>query len=392
MSEINFVPGRFHEFRATMKIHLGKIQADVAEGSTLEYDGQTLRLSGVDHAYPELRAAIRSGWLVLPDNVSSYVPKASSMKVRPALDKDKGSASTEIQRDETYVSPARKATVTDGVKMESKAFNPTLVRDTEGDGRSVGSATKVAAETAKTPAPASSEGELVARVRTSVKGSFTVDGSTSMNAGDDSGSDVTGVVEHIRGSRPVVTASESSASSVSGDEKVVGRLGAPAKQRVTLENPGDADRKINRLENSGRSVLAPSGKRDVAAMSGDTVEEILAANEPENRGRLLAEQARAQRLASLGVETKAPEPPAREPVAEGASEPLEARPPKSIEDAVINGDDLELAPGVRWNKKLHWKSRVRLALQYRDRPEVLNLIRRHEVESVVKGIEAALAE
>ena len=68
-----------------------------------------------------------------------------------------------------------------------------------------------------------------------------------------------------------------------------------------------------------------------------------------------------------------------------------AKPPKSVEDFAVNGDDLEIAPGVRWNKKLHWKTRVKQALQYRDRPEILDLIRGYEVESVVKAIDAALA-
>jgi hypothetical protein len=141
-------------------------------------------------------------------------------------------------------------------------------------------------------------------------------------------------------------------------------------------------------------ALAPKGKRDIAAMAGDKLEDILPANEPENRGRVLAEQAKAQRLAQLAGKEKpvktAPEPktvPTPKPV----SKPV-AKPPASVEDFALNGDDLEIAPGIRWNKKISWKLRVKQALQYRTQPEVLALIRAYEVPMVVKQIDAAIGK
>jgi hypothetical protein len=60
-AEIQFATGAFQSFRAVAKIHLGKIATDVREGDIIQFDGQTIKLGGVDHPYPELRAGIRVG-------------------------------------------------------------------------------------------------------------------------------------------------------------------------------------------------------------------------------------------------------------------------------------------------------------------------------------------
>ncbi len=423
MAEFQMVAGTFRSFRATVRFHLGKIQQDVMKDDVVEFDGTTLKLGGNTHALPELRSAIKAGWLSPVDSsVADYVPQSANVKVRPAMDKDKGRpVSTEVQTDETIVGNARKASTTDGVKIESKSFNATVVRDTEGDGRSVGPSVKKSAPTGGD----STEGETVAKLKTAAKKSFTLDGSTSMNTDVETG-DVTGIVEHIKGVTPKAASTDDGSITRDGQSsdggKVIANVKTAAKRKVTLTDANSADAEINKLDNATRSALAPKGKRDIAALAGDTLEEIVPANEPENRGRMLAEQARAKRLASL-KEKESPAPKTRviqkEPLhveefdatapEEGdlpdpADSPLPvkvldvkppakvaAKPPKSVEDFAVNGDDLEIAPGVRWNKKLHWKTRVKQALQYRDRPEILDLIRGYEVESVVKAIDAALA-
>lgn len=412
MSDFHFTTGVFRDFRATTRFHLGKIQTDVYKDSVVQFDGSTLKLDGASHSLPELRSAIKAGWLTpIESSVSDYVTQSANVKVRSALDKGKA-ASTEIQQDETYIAPARKSETRDGVKVESKAFNATLIRDTEGDGRSVGPSIKRADASA---GKASSEGETVAKLKTAAKRSFSVDGSTSMNV-DAEGGDVTHVVEHVRGGQPKVTsADEGETISREGQSSEGGRVIASvktaAKRKVTLTDANAVDREIDNLDNSTRTVLAPKGKRDIAALAGDTLEEVVPANEPENRGRMLAEQAKAKRLSALRAKEAEEKLPVFEYDAdvpeegdlsdEGKSLPVKvldavppkvvAKPPKSVEDFAVNGDELEIAPGVRWNKKLHWKSRVKMALQYRDRPELLSLIRGYEVPSVVKQIDAALA-
>lgn len=418
MAELPYTTGVFRDFRATVRFHLGKIQTDVYKDAVVQFDGSTLKMDGTAHSIPELRSAIKAGWLTpVGTNVGDYVPQSANVKVRAAMDKDKGKAvSTEVQQDETFVTTV-KPTTTDGVKIESKKFNATVVRDTEGDGRSVRSATAKSSETAK--GEGSSEGETVAKLKTSAKRSFSVDGSTSMNEDPSVGIDVTGVVEHIK---PAKAEGDRNGQSSEQGEVVV-NVKTAAKRKVTLSDANSVDREISKLENSTRVALAPKGKRDIAALAGDTLEEIVPANEPENRGRMLAEQAKAKRLAALKakeaeegakvrviqteplpiveMDAVAPEEgnlpdPKDSPIPVmvidvKAPAKVAAKPPKSIEDAVVHGDEMELAPGVRWNKKLHWKTRVKEALQYRDRPEVLNLIRGYEVPSVTKAIDDALA-
>lgn len=426
MADLLFTAGSFRSFRAAVRFHLGKIQQDVLKDDVVEFDGTTLKLNGTTHALPELRSAIKAGWLSpTGSTVNDYVPQSANVKVRAAMDKDKGkTVSTEVQQDETFVGSARKASTTDGVRIESKAFNATLVRDTEGDGRTVGAATKKSV-----PAGGdATEGEPVAKIKTAARRSFSVDGSTSMNA--DAGSDVTGVVEHIKGVTPRVApggeAEEITREGQSSDGgKVIANVKTAAKRKVVLTDANSADQEISKLDNSTRSALAPQGKRDIAALAGDTLEEIVPANEPENRGRMLAEQAKAKRLAalkakeaeeksrtlarhadklreeSLLIDELDPVPTERDLLAEEQTSRLTdpppppvkvvAKSPKSVEDFAVNGDELELAPGVRWNKKLHWKTRVKQALQYRDRPEILNLIRGYEVPSVVNSIDEALS-
>ncbi len=421
MADLQLVTGTFRSFRATVRFHLGKIQQDVLKDDVVEFDGTTLKLNGTSHALPELRSAVKAGWLApVESSVGDYLPQSANVKVRPAMDKGKA-VSTEVQRDETFVGAARKtATTTDGVRIESKAFNSTVIRDTEGDGRSVGSATKKPVPTGGD----ATEGETVAKIKTSAKRSFSVDGSTSMNADVESG-DVTNVIEHVKVAAKVTPAVEGEVTregQSSDTGKVIANVKTAAKRKVTLTDANSVDAEISKLDNASRVALAPKGKRDIAALAGDTLEEIIPANEPENRGRMLAEQAKAQRLAAIKAkETEAvktrviQEEPLRieefdatppeegdlshesdspVPVAViGVKPPVKvaAKQPKSVEDFAVNGDDLELAPGVRWNKKLHWKTRVKQALQYRDRPEILDLIRGYEVESVVKAIDAALA-
>jgi hypothetical protein len=273
------------------------------------------------------------------------------------------------------------------------------------------------------------EGEPVAKIKTAAKRSFTLDGSTSMNVDADAGagSDVTGVVEHIKGATPRVT------TPASGEEitregqssdggKVIANVKTAAKRKVTLTDANAVEAEISKLDNSTRVALAPKGKRDIAALAGDTLEDVVPANEPENRGKMLAEQAKAQRLAALKAkeaeaksrsltsyadklreesnlmdeldpvptesdllveeqDTRLTEPPPK----------VAAKPPKSVEDFAVNGDTIEVSPGVRWDKKLPWRTRARLALNYKNDPSVISAIKACEVPSVSNLIDKLLS-
>jgi hypothetical protein len=421
MAEVQLTPGVFRDFRATVQFHLGKIQQDVKKGVVVQFDGTTLKLDGVSHPYPELRSAIREGWLALVGaNVSDYVPQSANVQVRAAqAGKGAKQASTAVQQDETYVGQARKpvATTQDGVRVEGKKFNPTLVKDTEGDGRTVGSAIKKAAAVSW---DASSDGEPVARIKTATKKSFTVDGTASLNADPMADPDITEVTAHTVVARENDLDLPKEASSLregqsSEDGAVVANLKTSTRRKVTVTDARSADQEINKLDNAPRRAapapvkakVVTTEKGAVVGISGESVQDVIEAYDnpagaiaAQKQAQAAAEARRAERLAAFGVKL--------EPVAEaskvvdvspppGAIEadppkPVEAKPPKSVEDFAVNGDDMELAPGFRWNKKLHWKTRVKTAVTYRDDPEKLALIRGYEAPSVVKQIDAELAK
>ena len=82
---MQFKRGTFQEFRATTKVHLGKMERDIFENDTIEFDGTTVRYGGEEFGLSTIRAAIEAGWFVLSnDNVSKYVPQSANIKVRPA--------------------------------------------------------------------------------------------------------------------------------------------------------------------------------------------------------------------------------------------------------------------------------------------------------------------
>jgi hypothetical protein len=395
MSDIQFTTGVFREFRATVTFHLGKLQQDVRKDTVVEFDGTTLKMDGTPHAMPELRSAIKAGWLALQGaNVSDYVPQAAGVRVRSAQDTGKPKqASTSVQQDETLVgavhkeapAPKPEPRTQDGVRIESKKFNPTMIKDTEGDGRSVGPATRRTV-TASDVGDAS-EGQLVAKIKTPTKRTFSMDG-VSMNEGVE---DVTGVVEHVKVAREVIPEDDDDGlreGQSSDGGRVVVNVKTSPRRKVLVSDAGSAASEVHRLDNQTRVAVAPRGGPPTA-FAANSPGEIMAAL--DNPAMVLANQRRAQRLSQIAQDVlDEDEEQVQQAPAPKAPPKLEAKPPKSVEDFAVNGDDLELAPGFRWNKKLHWKVRVKMALQYRTQPEKLALIMANEVESVVKSINATL--
>ena len=91
MTDINFLRGSFHSFRATTKIHLGSIEKDIVKDDIVEFDGYVLKMGLEEHSLPALKSGIKLGWLVLDhDTTSVYTPKSSGVKVRPAQTDQEG--------------------------------------------------------------------------------------------------------------------------------------------------------------------------------------------------------------------------------------------------------------------------------------------------------------
>jgi hypothetical protein len=421
--DIEFHTGVFRSFKSKVKFHLGRLQIDVPEGSEVQFDGTAMVLGGVTYQYPELRSSIKAGWLIpLGGNISDYIPKPAQVSVRSA--QGTGHASTAVQKDETYagaIRPAVQPTSNDGVKVTSKPFNSTVVRDTEGDGRSVGPAMKRASATDTTGA--SSDGTPVAKMLTPSKQSVRLDGTVPTNSTSSEGPDVRGVVAHTKESAVAAaeetpSSSGSPASPTSDGAVVKGvRLSTASKRKVTITDSNAAAQEVNRLENMQRSVLASKnakGKQQVSAVAGDTLEEVVPAGDSDNHDAVLAAKAKREArlqqvqasapkssllsaMAGLEEEGESDAPVSPAPKATTASKAtpkpatkVAAKPPKSVEDFAINGASVELAPGFRWDKTLHWKTRVKMALQHAKDPERLALIRGYEVPTVVAAIDREL--
>ena len=79
-----FTRGQFQTFRATNKIHLGKYETDIAQDTEFDYDGLTVRYGGVEYDVPQLRGLLGAWFVPVADQTSTYVARASGVKVSHA--------------------------------------------------------------------------------------------------------------------------------------------------------------------------------------------------------------------------------------------------------------------------------------------------------------------
>lgn len=158
--EIEFKRGEFRQFRATVKVHLGKIERDVFEGDVIGFDGQTVDIGGEKFAISTVRAAIKKGLFVeVEDTTSRYKPPSAPIVMHDPEGK-KDAAPQEVQMvedDELVVSNLNDANLG---QREGQ-----IVPETEAGGVPVAKAraTKPAQQTF------ADQGEVVAKVQTQVE-------------------------------------------------------------------------------------------------------------------------------------------------------------------------------------------------------------------------------
>jgi hypothetical protein len=340
-TEIQFTAGEFVPLRMAVKVHLGKLALDLKEGDVVQFDGNILKIGGVDHAIPEFRGGVKAGWALPVGDDTQYRPKAADMKVRPAQgdNKDKLLPVT-LAQEETYVGPARKA------KPEEKAVPKGFSREIQNQDsieRNVGPST-----TPKEAAPAP---------------------------------------------RPIVV-KKAAVDEQDQGAKTVGKIRTPAVRKTVVSDGAQAAREIQRLDNDGppaRAVLASKDGQEVYAAEADKVESVLEALDPASQAKFVASQRKAQADASnaknVSEALKAQAPP---PVVKTAAK--KPSKPQSIEEAILQGDDVDIGAGVMWDMKIHWRSRAKIAAEkYGSNPEALAAIRAVEVPSVVSLIQERLA-
>lgn len=361
MAEIQFATGKFQSFRATTKIHLGKLSMDVREGDIVQFDGQTIKISGVEHPYSELRAAIRVGWVVPEkDNVSNYKPKSANVKVRSALEsKKEKQAPTMVSDDDRDVGPARRRPVV-------KADDPDEAKEIQSFSREL-----------------KNQDEIERPVGPSIR-----------------------------------RASEMQTDSVGNeDAKPVGKIRSPAIMKTVVSDGTQAARETSRLDNAPppRAILTVKGT-DIYAAEAERIESIIDALNPEDRARMVAEQRKAQARAlakPARVEPKTEQPSAKalpktktpeaSPKSKATPEPAKTESakkvatrvpvsqPTTVEEVILQGDEIDLGNGVQWDKTLHWRTRAKIAAeQYGSNPMILAAIQAIEVPAVVTLIEERL--
>lgn len=356
MATISFVDGEFQTLYPNRRIHLGRLTLEIGPEDVVEYDGSVLRFRGQTTQYPEFRSIVNTGWLdLIPPSDNPKPPtKASTEVTKMALSREENMVSK--------VSDPKKDTIS------PKSFTPSVIKMDEGDHVTVKEFTKRASGK---DVGGAEEGEVVATFPSS-KQTFVL--------GED-------------GKVARKEASSLTPEMESDDSRTVGKVNAPLPSRTTVTDTSRVEQEIRRLETPKKQtrvamVSTPDG--EIHAAEGDTLESILPALDPESRAAMLAKQRKeaiARSEAKLAAEeNKAVEEETPLPV-------VSPRVPTSVEEVIISGDDVEIAPGVVWNKKLHWRTRAKVAVEkYADDPSTLALIRSYEEPSVAKLISDTLAK
>ena len=90
MDQIRFKTGEFITFTATRTFALGNTGINLAKGSEFEFDGSTVKYAGADYAFPQLRAAYNTRWIVKTDEYEDSTnynrPVSANIKVRSATE------------------------------------------------------------------------------------------------------------------------------------------------------------------------------------------------------------------------------------------------------------------------------------------------------------------
>lgn len=109
MNQIVYKKGTPIEFIATKDFALGNFGVKVVKGTDLQFDGSTVYYAGDDYNFPQLRAAVTSGWLVLAGDYQEGNPEynrrvSANIQMRSPTDSSQAkSTSTVAEADERIV-------------------------------------------------------------------------------------------------------------------------------------------------------------------------------------------------------------------------------------------------------------------------------------------------
>lgn len=88
MTTPSFRTGEFKPFKALSRVHLGKFETDIGEGTIIYTDGQTVKIGQQGEALqlPTIKAAIKQGWfqdLNDPNAPTTYKPQHAKIRIGP---------------------------------------------------------------------------------------------------------------------------------------------------------------------------------------------------------------------------------------------------------------------------------------------------------------------
>ena len=80
--DIRFIPNQFQEFITTRNFQLGAQGYNVSEGTRILFDGSQAEVDGQRYPAPNLRGAVKLGWLVLAESYNpEAIPEAPSANI-----------------------------------------------------------------------------------------------------------------------------------------------------------------------------------------------------------------------------------------------------------------------------------------------------------------------
>lgn len=365
---MNFQPGQFQMFKAVTKIHLGAINQDLVPGGIVEFDGATTRMNGQLYNIPSILGAIKVGWLVpLADNVSQYVPQPAGVQVRPATSasQERGAA-MQVERavdDERQVGSLGQANQRRadalanqfGVAPQQppRQIFP-VVRDTDG--------------------PTSSQARFtVSHEEVPVEIDYKI-GQTKQ-AATFNPADIPVDDSQNEGARPVA------------------RLRPAKLGPIDISDPNKVRQELSALD----PVMGSAPK--IAKVAGSTAQNSAKSAEA-------ARQARLSQVSRTNADAVGGTPIGQVHATGATGDVATAVTADDLEDLIYDAvSSGKPAPGpvqsseaftdgrVAWDKSLHWKARVKLAVEkYGNNPDALRQIFEVEDDSVIKFIKAALVK
>ena len=331
----DYVRGKFVEYRATTSVHLGKIGVNVEKGTIVEYDGQVLKHAGTDYAEMQtFQSAIRVGWAVpVTDTTSVYKPVVSV----PAPGTKSKISSALVHDEDRDVGSLQAVRDSAAVNRAGGKQMPVTTSD-DGDEAVV---IKRAAMAPATPAKAPN-----ANTPHKTTGKFQVTPVVSDGEGQ-----VVGTMKSAKTS--TVLTAENAMSVAQGISRMDSNVGS---QKTSLVTPV-ARMPVVQDQSEVVSATTPMGKTASVASEINTKAKII----PTDMGFDMADTG-AVLVASLGNEA---------------------------------ADKLKLVrsvlPSFEWDMTVHWKTRVKVALEHKGDAMFMFGVMAVESDAVKKAVQEALA-